>query len=736
MKHSRHAIFLACLLALVLQVRPACGEWTADIVDSDWSPPRFVAVDKKAQSLALLERQSPLRVATTLPCTTGQMLGDKFKEGDLRTPEGVYFITRRKNSGLNFDLYGDLAFVLDFPNPMDVLRRKSGHGIWIHGRGHPIIPYETQGCVALNTPDIHRLDPNLAENMPVVIADEIRLGGADAKTVQTEGREVVAATMAWAKAWQDRSDAFFGFHDPEKFAITEGQPFAAFRSHKERLFKALPWIQVKLFDVRAVPGPDYWVTYFVQVYRSPSLISQGIKRLYWQRGADGRFRIVGMEYEETPVTLADKNGIKANTALAAAEHEESTPRPDVASEEETQVRQLVDAQQPVLDKMARKAFHALTLRRQTTPEDRTILEVAQGPVVKTPITTDAMAVAPPPPAQPATPAPQPTQVAVATPPTPTPAPVAQTPAKPDPKARVATMVEAWRAAWEKGQVDAYAAFYAPDAKQGNLRGKAAIKSQKARLWADKAPTRVVLSELTIAPKGQGFVVEGLQRYESRDGSGDVGRKELVLAPTKNGFLIAEENWAAGTAGSNALAGAETLPAPGATPAASPAKPVQTATAPVVAPALQPAVQPAPEPAKPVQIASTLQPATQAPAQPAVQSAGDTNRARDLVETWRAAWEKGQIDAFLNCYAPDVVFQGGRRGRDNLRAQKSKLWQTKPPKHVSVTDLVITPDGNGFTATFAQEYESSDGVKHKGHKTLTLTPAPGGLVISQEHMRRG
>ena len=71
MRRTATAILLACLLALVAQVRPASAEWTADIVDSDWSPTRFVAVDKTAQSLALLERQSPFRVATTLPCTTG-----------------------------------------------------------------------------------------------------------------------------------------------------------------------------------------------------------------------------------------------------------------------------------------------------------------------------------------------------------------------------------------------------------------------------------------------------------------------------------------------------------------------------------------------------------------------------------------------------------------------------------------------------------------------------------------
>jgi murein L,D-transpeptidase YafK len=735
MKYRGHAILLACLLALTVPTHRAFGEWTADIVDSDWSPTRFVAVDKKSQSFSLLVRQSPLRVAQAIPCATGQELGDKFKEGDLKTPEGVYFITQRKNAGLNYELYGDLAFVLNFPNPMDVLRRKSGHGIWIHGRGHPIIPYETQGCVALNTPDIHRLDQVLAENMPVVIADEIQLGGAKAQAVEAEGREVVAATQAWAKAWQDRSEAFFGFHDPEKFAITEGQPFAAFRIHKERLFKALPWIQVTLFDVRAVPGPDYWVTYFIQVYRSPTLISQGVKRLYWQRNADGRFRIVGMEYEETPVTLADKNGIRTNDkALAAAEHEQSTPLPEGSSEEETQVRQLVDAQQPVMEKMAMKAFHTLTLHRPATPEDQTILEVAQGPVVHHQAATDAVPVAPAPPqpqaqapaATPAPVAPAPAlpasaPVVASAAPAPTPAP-----AKPDSTAAVAAMVESWRTAWERGQLDAYMNFYVADATQGNLRSKAAIRAQKARLWSDKAPARVTLSELTMTPKGQGFVVDCLQQYQGRDGGQDTGRKRLLVVPAASGFRIAEEIWTPGP-DKPAVALAETPPIQ--TPA-PPASTTPTTPVPPVAP---------PAPAAPVTAPASVQaqaaPSAATPAAPA-KPAVDTAQARALVEAWRAAWEQGHLDAFLRCYAPDVVYQGGRRGRGNLRAQKAKLWETKPPKRVTLTDVVVTPEGGGFTAQFAQEYESRDGARHKGRKTLVLTPTPDGLVITQEKWSHG
>ena len=38
---------------------------------------------------------------------------------------------RKLSKGLNYKLYGDLAFTLNYPNPIDRLKGKTGRGIWI-----------------------------------------------------------------------------------------------------------------------------------------------------------------------------------------------------------------------------------------------------------------------------------------------------------------------------------------------------------------------------------------------------------------------------------------------------------------------------------------------------------------------------------------------------------------------------------------------------------------------------
>lgn len=268
--------------------------WLAQFAGNPAGPPLFLAVNKQAQELYVFEQKSPLALVEKITCTTGEREGDKLVEGDLRTPEGVYFIQQRLSSGLDYKDYGTLAHTLNYPNPVDRIKGKTGGGIWIHGRGHQITPRETKGCVALNNDAILELDKRLARNLPVLIAHSVDWRPEDASAAEAE--RLVHLVDDWAQAWSSRSDAFFDFFDAEKFTKSGDESFQAFKAHKVNLFRNLPWIQVSAHNVRALPGPDYWVTWFEQYYRSPSLSSGGIKRLYWMKDAAGQWRVVGNEW--------------------------------------------------------------------------------------------------------------------------------------------------------------------------------------------------------------------------------------------------------------------------------------------------------------------------------------------------------------------------------------------------------------------------------------------------------
>ena len=283
-------------LVLIVSVSPAYADnWQATLHDVAL-PTRIVVVDKSLQKLHLFERRSPVRLMQTYPCTTGQQPGDKYATGDLRTPEGVYFVGYKITSGLDFKEYGGRAYTLNYPNPVDRLRGKTGHGIWIHSRGRDITPLETRGCVAVSLPHIAELDPLLGTGTAVVMAERVTGALSSAQSPVT-ARLLKNKMQQWTNAWASRSPQMFTFYDPDAYTKAQPESFQSFKINKERLFSILPWIEIHNRDIHVLEGPDYWVTWTDQHYRAPNLSTEGVRRLYWQRSGKGDFRIVGMEWE-------------------------------------------------------------------------------------------------------------------------------------------------------------------------------------------------------------------------------------------------------------------------------------------------------------------------------------------------------------------------------------------------------------------------------------------------------
>ncbi|MCC8193562.1 MAG: L,D-transpeptidase [Deltaproteobacteria bacterium] len=493
--------------------------WQARIVGNEASPSRLIAVDKKAQTLFLFERHSPLRLAGKYPCTTGQNAGDKFSEGDLRTPEGVYFIIQRIASGLDYEKYGYEAYTLNYPNPVDKLRRKTGYGIWIHGRGVPITPNLTEGCVSLNNTDIAVLGKNLTPGTPVALAEAVRFESEPTPEDMAIVNALYKKTHDWAKAWSSRSKKFFDYYDAEAYALAQGESFDAFRQQKERVFKRVSFIDTKVRNVQALQGPGYWVTWFQQDYRASNLSSKGVRRLYWQKDKQGDLRIVGMEWAPHlyGTLTAGLNG--APVASEPAKPDKAPAKPVAVA-----VAPAVPAQ-------------PIPAAPQSAPEPRQTPAPAPRPV----------ATAAPAP-QPALPAREPIAVALA-----------EMGAKPAPAAKaepraakpvpgkpglgdVTLFVERWRKAWEKGDLNAYAACYAANAIQGGRQGATAIRNHKAGLWRRSSPKQVVLTNIRITSKQGMVVVDMHQAYTDSKSFADMGVKTLYLQAEGDAWRIVREDW--------------------------------------------------------------------------------------------------------------------------------------------------------------------------------------------------
>ena len=65
--------------------------------------------------------------------TLGKNGIEKTREGDQKTPIGVYHVTANLPRKKLTDFYGAGAFPINYPNEWDERQGRNGHGIWLHG---------------------------------------------------------------------------------------------------------------------------------------------------------------------------------------------------------------------------------------------------------------------------------------------------------------------------------------------------------------------------------------------------------------------------------------------------------------------------------------------------------------------------------------------------------------------------------------------------------------------------
>ena len=111
-----------------------------------------------------------------------------------------------------------------------------------------------------------------------------------------------------------------------------------------------------------------------------------------------------------------------------------------------------------------------------------------------------------------------------------------------------------------------------------------------------------------------------------------------------------------------------------------------------------------------------------------QVSGDVSR---MIESWRVAWEQGDLNAYMQFYTDDAV-QAGRRTARAIRAQKERLWARVSPVLVQLSGLRLALDGKGgLWADMLQSYADSAGRGDRGAKTLLLRFNGGRWQIARE-----
>jgi murein L,D-transpeptidase YafK len=272
-----------------LRERPPAGTVPSQFLALSTRSRYAIAIDASRSRLYLLENSDKgLQLVADYYISVGKSGIDKATEGDARTPLGVYYITSSLDPKSLRDFYGAGALPINYPNPYDVRRGKTGGGIWLHGtpsQQFARAPQASDGCVVMANPDLKQLLRKVQIGAtPVVTARSLQW--ISPPQAEKEARTFTSTIAAWKEARASGNETLL-----KKFYLPDFQRnsnkkslegFAVLRDEVEYAQgKRVQFKDVSYLHWR--DGDDTMVTTFGEVFDGEK--SGRTRRQYWLRQA-------------------------------------------------------------------------------------------------------------------------------------------------------------------------------------------------------------------------------------------------------------------------------------------------------------------------------------------------------------------------------------------------------------------------------------------------------------------
>ena len=179
--------------------------------------------------------------------------GDKLLEGDLKTPVGVYQLTRRFTP--NDRYLGPLAFSLSYPNLLDKLSKRNGSGIWIHGYpldGQRTDELKTKGCVAMQNDILMKFDEVIDHKKTLAFIYEDKRPEASVNDIAV----IISGILNWKKTWSESDiDSYLKFYDKD-FERYDGMSLENFKNMKRAIFAKKEKKHITFSNFLITPYPN------------------------------------------------------------------------------------------------------------------------------------------------------------------------------------------------------------------------------------------------------------------------------------------------------------------------------------------------------------------------------------------------------------------------------------------------------------------------------------------------
>ena len=227
--------------------------------------------------------------------TQGKLGANKMREGDKKTPIGVYHVTSSLSPKKVGDFYGTGAFPINYPNEWDKRQGRNGHGIWLHGTPSDTFsrpPKASDGCVVLSNVDLDSLAKNLQIGLtPVIISNSVEWLSFD--DWQNERSALNKKIDEWRTDWESKDIDRYLKHYSASFK-TSDQSLEQYAKQKRQVNAGKEWIKVKLSNMSMFRNPgkeEMVIVTFEQDYKSNNRNNQMKNRQYWIREG-GSWKII------------------------------------------------------------------------------------------------------------------------------------------------------------------------------------------------------------------------------------------------------------------------------------------------------------------------------------------------------------------------------------------------------------------------------------------------------------
>ena len=250
---------------------------------------KIIYIDTSNSRLFIFEKDGVmLNKVFDVYASIGKNGSRKNHEGDKKTPIGIYSLEKKIKQPLS-DFYGEGAYPINYPNSLDKLLNKTGHGIWIHGtpkNTYSRPPQSSDGCIVIANEDFINFEKQISNNNVKVIISDESYEDYFKTSHESDHSDFISAFNSWKTNWEVKNyDSYLAFYDSN--AQYNFKNFKNWTDAKLKVFENSNAINVFVENFLAIDYPDdkdnLKFVEFKQTYKSNITNNVSIKQQIWRK---------------------------------------------------------------------------------------------------------------------------------------------------------------------------------------------------------------------------------------------------------------------------------------------------------------------------------------------------------------------------------------------------------------------------------------------------------------------